>query len=58
MPSSDRVDEMLEQGYILKIDTLCLEVFYPQRLMKFSQRIFRPKNRSQVEHNIVSFGLN
>jgi len=42
----------------LKIDTLCLEVIYPQRLMIFPQRIFEPKNRPQVEHNIVSFGLN
>jgi hypothetical protein len=26
--------------------------------MRFSQRIFGPKSIPQVEHNIVSFGLN
>lgn len=35
-------------GYILKIDTLCLEDIYRQRLMRFSQHIFGPKNIPQV----------
>jgi hypothetical protein len=42
----------------LKIDTLCLEGIYPQKVMRFFQLIFRPKNIPQVEQNIVSFGLN
>jgi hypothetical protein len=43
---------------LLRIDTLCLEGIYPQKLMRFSQLIFGPKNIPLVEYNIVSFGLN
>jgi predicted urease superfamily metal-dependent hydrolase len=42
----------------LRIDTLCLEGIYPQKVMRFSQLIFGPKNAPQAEQNIVSFGLN
>jgi hypothetical protein len=42
---------------ILKIDTLCLEDIYRQKVMGFSQLIFGPKNIPQVGQNIVSFGL-
>ena len=42
----------------LKIDTLCLEGIYPQKVMRFSQLIFGPRNVPPVEQNIVSFGLN
>src|ERR687886_565941 len=48
----------LWQTIILRIDTLCLEGIYPQKVVIFSQPIFGPKNVPQVEHNIVSFGLN
>jgi hypothetical protein len=44
--------------YLLKIDTLCLEGIYSQRLIGFSQPISGSKNRPQVEQNIVPFGLN
>jgi hypothetical protein len=47
-----------ELDTILKIDTLCLEGLYPQKVMRFSQLIFGPRNVPQVEQNIVSFGLN
>ena len=43
---------------LLKIDTLCLESIYLQKVMRFSHLIFGPKNLLQAEHNIVSFGLN
>ena len=45
-------------SYVLKIDTLCLEGVYSQKVMRYSQRIFGPKNIPQEEQNIVSFGLN
>jgi hypothetical protein len=41
----------------LRIDTLCLEDIYPQRVVRFSQPIFGPQNIPQVAHNIVSLGL-
>jgi hypothetical protein len=44
--------------FILRIDTLCLEGIYPQKVMRFSQLISGPENRPQIEQNIVSFGLN
>jgi hypothetical protein len=43
---------------MLKIDTMCLEGIYSQRLMVFSQYVFRVKNLPQVEQTIGSFGLN
>jgi hypothetical protein len=43
--------------YLLKIDTLCLEGIYPQKVIRCSQLIFGPKNIPQVEQNIVAFGL-
>jgi hypothetical protein len=43
---------------ILRIDTLCLEGIYPQKVVGFSQPIFELKNIPQVEHLIVSGGLN
>ncbi len=43
---------------LLKTDTLCLESIYRQKLMRFSQLIFGPKNISQVGQSIVLFGLN
>ena len=43
---------------ILKIDTLRLEGFYPQKVARFSQLVFGPHNMPQVAHKVVSFGLN
>ena len=43
---------------MLKIDTLCLEGIYRQKVMRFSQLVVRPKNILHVEQTIVSFGLN
>jgi hypothetical protein len=45
-------------AFLLRIDAMWLEGVYPQKLMRFSQLIFGPKNIPQAGQNIVSFGLN
>ena len=57
-PNSFREAPGFRHGEELKIDTLYLEGIYPQKVMRFSQLIFGPRNVPQMEQNIVSFGLN
>jgi hypothetical protein len=57
-PEPFSISETIRALLLLKIDTLCLEGIYPQKVMRFSQRISGPKNIPQVEQNIVLFGLN
>ncbi len=46
------------KGSILRIDTLCLEGIYRQKVMRFSQLVLGPKNIPHAEQTVVSFGLN